>query len=158
MEWWQELLVQAVAAGVGAGIAAAVSFRIVRGEREARLQDRADHEAERARDELSRIRSIRSEAVTTFLEGMRLLIDVPEAVIANRAMQMALLRVTFDGTDDSYDVYRWVRQRLEMTLVPSFDSQAQGREFEVIRAMLVGWLRPDDEAGTLASMRAYLSA
>ena len=159
---WDEFAVQAIAslfgAGIGAGIAAAVAFRVLKVERQERLADRAREDTARAKADADQLRAIRGEAIANLLTAVRPFIDTGQHPLPNRDVELAILRLLFDGTEDAYTVYTWTRHQFEVLPKDALlASAALTITFEVVRGMLVGWIRPEDEAGTIRSMKSSLS-
>lgn len=160
---WDDFVVQGASTLLGGGLAAVVAFRVVRAESlradrdrraaEASLrEDRQNAIEERDKKEAIRLRGVRGEAIGQLLAA---LLPRAEAGLApDREMKLAILRLCFDGTPDSYDMFRWVHAQVAAGAESKPQHLAQ--TYDKVAAMLTAWIRPEDEQGVLAAIRRQL--
>jgi hypothetical protein len=150
---WTEFVVQASASLLGAAIAAFVALRVVRVESRARLRDELRRDLESEAAEAIRLRAMRGEAIGSLLAGLVPLANGGKPFVPNREIELDALRLTFDGTPESYEVYRWTIGKLwEGSNLPIRRTMLSS-SYELVRAMLSGWISIDDAGGVVASIR-----
>lgn len=153
---WAEFTIQASASLLGAAIAAFVALKVVNVESKARLRDEHRRDLESAATETIRLRAMRAEAVGKLLARLIPLANDGKAFVPDRDVELDALRLTFDGTPDSYEVYRWTIGKLGDGSALPLRSTMLNSSYEVVRAMLSGWISIDDQAGVVISIKSDL--
>jgi hypothetical protein len=152
---WSTFWIEVIASAVGGLFALAVTLLVVWVESRRRKQDLAAQAVDAREVTQTRLRAARGEAVGQLLQEALLRVDAGGRLLPNRPLDLALLRLTFDGTEDSYDAYRWARHELGKAQ-DTYDSRSM--RYDIVRAMLAQWLSIDGEAGAIASMRSKMEA
>ncbi len=159
---WGQFVVEVAAALVGAAVGGVIAYWIARrsinADRKVRDHESAERLADLARAEAIRLRGVRAEAVFGLLGELLENVDNGQPMLPDRPVDLAIARVLADGSEDSYDVWRWVvwKAGSAQDEIPN-SVMALVQRYDLIRTMMLAWLRPEDEAGVVASIRAELA-
>ena len=139
------------AALIGGLVAAFIAWQLFKAERKSRKTEReVDQEKQRRRGW--------GEASAQVVKAMQMRIDQGQLINSGRArdIEEALMYMLLDGTEESLIMSNWVRMKLDQTNIseskPSFTSN--NMQFQVIRAMLIAWVRGD--TGVIETVKRQL--